>query len=98
MNLARTWRNWILGWVFLALVGIQVIESSHIHKSAALEDACPVCHVMAHQQLDVAPPPPVPMAAVLFLLFILSHRRQILRIAESHCASYYSRAPPYRFA
>lgn len=91
----RSWRLWILGWVFVALLGIQLIESTHHHDSAALEAACAVCQVAAHHALDVPPPPTAPLVAVLFFLFLIVISRQPLRVGKAPRASYYSRAPPY---
>jgi hypothetical protein len=95
MNIPRTWRKWILGWVFFALIGIQISESTHHHESAALQNACVVCQLVTHQQLDVPPPIDVPMAAVLLLLFTVLYSRHVLLIADTDYVSYSSRAPPY---
>jgi Protein of unknown function (DUF2946) len=94
MNPGRAWRRWLLGWVFLAFVGIQIIESTHHHESAADEEKCAVCQVAAHLPFDLVPPAAAPMAVVLFLLFVLTTWRPIFRIAKARCASYHSRAPP----
>lgn len=95
MNLSRSWRNWILGWVFVALIGIQIIESTHHHESEAQADDCPVCQLVVHQQLDVPQPPVVLVATVLIFLFDLSCRRHPLQIANPRYASYSTRAPPF---
>ncbi len=80
--------------MFLAFLGIQVIESSHHHESTKLQEACAICQVAAHHPFGVVPAAITPMAKVLFLLFILLLRRQTFWIVQAHCASYYSRAPP----
>lgn len=98
MKLPRTWRRWILGWVIVAFLGIQIIESTHHHDSAASEEACAVCQTLAHHPLDIAPPVAPPMAAVLFLLFFISTWQPVPRIAKAFCASYQSRAPPHHAA
>jgi hypothetical protein len=98
MKISRTWRIWILGWVFITLLGIQIIESSHHHESSALEQACAVCQFMAHHPLDVTPPAAVLIAVALVLLLTLPRWRQTFLIAKAPCASYFSRAPPYRAA
>ena len=97
-SLARTWRFWILGWVFLAFLGIQAIESTHHHESAADEDACPICQVMLHQAMDLATPSVAPLAVALFILFIVPQRRRLFRIAKFHSAAYHAQAPPSRSA
>lgn len=84
--------------MIVAFLGIQVIEWTHHHKSAASEEACAVCQVLAHQPLDLAPPAAAPVVAVLFLLFVLTRSQPAFRIAKALCASYNSRAPPYRTA
>jgi hypothetical protein len=98
MNLPRTWRRWILGWVIVAFLGIQIIESTHHHDSAASEEACAVCQTLAHHPLDIATPVAPPIGAVLFLLFFISNWQPAPRIAKALCASYHSRAPPYHTA
>lgn len=98
MKLPRTWRRWILGWVIVAFLGIQIIESTHHHDSTASEEACAVCQVLAHHPLDIAPPAVAAIAAALFLLFVLHLWQPAFRIAKALCASYHSRAPPYHTA
>lgn len=95
MNLTQTWRNWILVWVFLTFIGTQVIESTHHHESEALQDACAVCQLVAHQPLNAPPPATALIAVALPLLFIFSHWREAVRIADARRASYDSRAPPH---
>ncbi len=94
MKLPLAWRYWILGWLFLAFLGIQVIESTHHHESAAEEDACAVCVVAAHVPFNLTPPAAAPLAAALFLLFVLPHRQLAFRFAKARCAFYDSQAPP----
>jgi hypothetical protein len=94
MMLARTWRGWILGCVLLAVIGIQIIESTHHHESTALQDKCAVCQFAAHQPIDLLPAIPTPMAAALILLFILPYRWHAAALAEPDCICYDSRAPP----
>ncbi len=91
-------RRWILGWAIIALLGLQIIESSHHHTSAALDEACSLCQVAAHQLLDLAPPAISSLLAVLILLFIRPRWRLTLRVASTRRTSYHSRAPPYRAA
>jgi hypothetical protein len=95
MKPSRTLRRWILGWVIIAFLGIQAIESTHHHESAASEETCSVCQVLAHHPLDLALPVAAPVAAVLFLLFFLSQWQPVFRIPSARCASYHPRAPPY---
>ena len=95
MNLPRTWRKWILGWVFLALIGIQIIESTHHHESEAAEDACVVCQFVAHLPLNIPQPAIATMGLVLVLLYILSRQQLAPRVADSQLAFYSPRAPPY---
>lgn len=94
MKLSRTLRYWILGGVFFALLGIQIIESTHHHESAALEEACQVCQVAAHLPLDLAPPAAALISAVLLLLFALPRRQQAIHLGRTYHAAYHSRAPP----
>lgn len=94
MKLSRTLRYWILGGVFFALLGLQLIESTHHHETAAIEAACPVCQVVAHTPLDVSPPSAALIAAVLLILFYLPSKQQATLIACAYYASYHSRAPP----
>lgn len=98
MNISRTGRIWILWWVLIALLGIQIIESSHHHESSALEQACAVCQFVAHHPLDLSPPTIALTAAILVLLLTLLHWRQAFLIAKAPCAAYFSRAPPFRTA
>ena len=98
MRLPRTCSAWILGWLLLAFVGIQVIESTHHHGSAAEENACAVCVVAAHVPFNLAPPAAAPLAAALFLLFVLPLRQPAFRFAKARCAFYDSQAPPTRTA
>lgn len=94
MKPQRTWHLWILGWVFCAVLGLQLIESSHHHDSLALQEACALCQVAAHQPLDTAPPSLPPVAAVLFLLFILPGARLFFLHGPNRTCAYHSRAPP----
>lgn len=94
MKLSRTFRFWILGCVFFALLGIQIIESTHHHESAAIEDACSVCQIVAHTPLDLAPPVAALIATVLLLLFSLPSKQKKTQITCTYYASYHSRAPP----
>ena len=94
MKPLRAWHLWILGWVLCAVLGLQLIESSHHHDSVALQEACALCQVAAHQPLDTAPPLVSLVAAVLFLLFILLRDRLIFLVGQSRPAPYHSRAPP----
>jgi hypothetical protein len=94
VNLPRTLRRWILGWVIVAFLGIQIIESTHHHETAAAEAACAICQAIAHHPLDLPAPVAVLAATVLFLLFFLSPRQPEFRFAEAFRASYHSRAPP----
>lgn len=98
MKLPRAWRPWVLAWVMIAFLGIQLIESTHHHESAALEDACTICQVAAQYPLDAAPPLASPLATVLFLLYILPVRRRTFAFVQPCLASFYSRAPPTRAA
>ena len=87
-------RRWLLGWVFFAILGLQLIESAHHHESAARQEACVLCQAVAHYPFDLAPPEVALAAAVLFLLFTLPYRQSsCLVVAASH-AAYRSRAPP----
>jgi len=95
---ARNWRPWILGWVFVALLGLQVIKSSHHHESAALEEACAVCQLVANNPLDVGPPAAAPLTVVLLFVLLLVHRHETVRLPKARCASYSPQAPPYRAA
>jgi hypothetical protein len=83
-----------MGWVFVALLGIQIIESTHHHESSALEERCVVCQAVAHHPLDVAPPTAAPMVAVLFFLLYLPLGQYAFLVVKVNCTSYYSRAPP----
>ena len=94
MKLSKTLRYWILGGVFFALLGLQLIESTHHHETAAIEAACPVCQVVAHTPLDVSPPTAVLIVAVLLVLFYLPSQQKTTQIASAYYASYHSRAPP----
>lgn len=94
MKMSGTFRFWILSCVFFALLGIQIIESTHHHESTALEDACAVCQIVAHTPLDLAPPAATLIATVLLLLFLLTSRQEKSQFARAYYASYHSRAPP----
>ena len=98
MKLSRTLSQWILGWLFISFFAIQAIESTHLHESDALQNECPVCHVLAHQALDVPPPDVTLIVTSLFLLFVLSCRIQTVRFASAPQAAYNSRAPPVQLA
>jgi Protein of unknown function (DUF2946) len=98
MKPSRTLRRWILGWMIVAFLGIQAIESTHHHESAASEEACSVCQVLAHHPLDLALPVAAPVAALIILLFFISPWQPAFRIAKARWASYHSRAPPHRTA
>lgn len=95
MNLAQTWRKWILAWVLLTFVSIQVIETTHHHESMAMQDACAICQLVAHQPLNAPPPATAQLLGVLILLYIISHRHPVFQIVESRYFSYFSRAPPH---
>ena len=94
MKLTRALRCWILASVIFALVGLQLVESTHHHESAAIEEACPVCQVVAHTPLDLTPPAAVLIATVLLLLFYLCSSQKTSQFACTYYASYHSRAPP----
>jgi len=84
--------------MIVAFLGILVVEWTHHHASEASEEACAVCQILEHHSLDMAPPAATPMAAVLFILFVLVRSQPVFRVAKALCASYNSRAPPYRTA
>lgn len=94
MKPLRTWHLWILGWVLSAVLGLQLIESSHHHDSLARQEACALCQVAAHQPLDTASPSLPPVVAVLFLLFILPGVRPLFLLGPRRSCAYRSRAPP----
>ncbi len=94
MKLSRSLRYWILGSVIVALLGVQLVESTHHHESAAIEEACPVCQVVAHTPLDLVPPAAAQIATVLLLLFHLCSKQKISQVACTYYTSYHSRAPP----
>jgi len=89
------WQGWILGCMFLAFVGIQMVESTHHHESEALQEACAICQMVAHQPLDLSPPTIASMVVVLFLVFIIASPQETFQITDSRYTSYASRAPPY---
>jgi len=94
MMFSTTFRFWILGCVFFALLGVQIAESTHHHESAAIEHACPVCQIVAHTPLDLAPPAATLVATSLLLLFLLPGKQKKTQFASTYYASYHSRAPP----
>ena len=94
MKMSRTLRFWILASVIFALLGIQLIESTHHHESAAIHDACAVCQIVAHTPLDLGSLIAALIATVLVLLFSLPGKQNKSQIARACYASYYSRAPP----
>jgi hypothetical protein len=94
MKLSKTLRYWILGGVFFALLGLQLIESTHHHETAAIEAACPVCQVVAHTPLDVAAPVAALIVSMLLFLFYLPSQQKTTLVASAYYASYHSRAPP----
>lgn len=94
MKISKTLRYWILGGVFFALLGLQVIESTHHHETSAIEAACPVCQVVAHTPLDVAPPAAALISEVLLFLFYLPGQQKTTLIVSAYYESYRSRAPP----
>ena len=94
MKLSKSLRYWILGGVFFALLGLQIIESTHHHESAAIEEACPVCQAVAHLPLDVAPPAAALIVSILLFLFSLPSKQKTILYAYAYYASYHSRAPP----
>jgi hypothetical protein len=94
MKLSCTLRYWILGSLFVALLGIQLVESTHHHESAAIEEACPICQVVAHTPLDLAPPAAALIATVILLLFHLCSKQKTSQVACTYYVSYHSRAPP----
>jgi hypothetical protein len=95
MKLSHYWRNWVLGCVFVALIGIQLIESTHHHESEAQADDCPVCQLVVHQALDIPLPAVVQIATLLLVLFVLACACNESQITESRYNTYSSRAPPF---
>lgn len=89
-------RLWVLAAFCVALLGLQAIELSHHHESAALEQSCSVCQVLAHQALDHVLPPAVLAASALFLLFMVIQSACIQRFSRIDYLSYNTRAPPIR--
>jgi hypothetical protein len=94
MKLGKYFRCWILGSVFIALLGIQLVESTHHHESAAIGDSCPVCQVVAHTPLDLMSPAANLIATALLLLFHLCNKQKTFPVSCTYFNSYYSRAPP----
>jgi len=89
-------RLWVLAAFCVALLGLQAIELSHHHESAALEQSCSVCQVLAHQALDGALPPAALFATAFFFLFVVIQVSRTLRFSRIDYLSYNTRAPPNR--
>jgi len=94
MSFLRSWQRLILGLVFLALIGMQLIESTHHHVSKAGGEACAVCQFVSHQPLNTPPPIAINLTFVLLILFILTYCQEDFRLSDSNYVSYFSRAPP----
>jgi len=94
MKLARNLRPLIAVCAVLAFILLQVIESTHHHKSEAAQDACAVCQVIAHQPIELIPAIAAPIAALLFLLFTLLQSKPVFLLLQADQAAYHSRAPP----
>ena len=94
MKLSITLRDWILGSVLFALLGLQLIESTHHHETAAIEAECAVCQVVAHTPLDLSPPAVLLSVVVLLVLFYLPSQQKSALIASAYYPSFRSRAPP----
>ena len=89
-------RLWVLAAFCVALLGLQAIELSHHHESAALEQSCSVCQVLAHQALDGALPPVALFAAALFFLFVVIQVSRTQSFSRIDYLSDNTRAPPNR--
>jgi hypothetical protein len=94
MKLTRNFRLLIAVCVALAFVMLQVIESTHHHKSEAAHDACAICQVIAQHPIDIVPAIAAPIAALIFLLFTLIQPKPVFLLIQADQAAYYSRAPP----
>jgi hypothetical protein len=94
MKRLSTMRLWVLALFCVALLGLQAIELSHHHESAALEQSCSVCQVLAHQALDRVPSPTALFVAALFLLFVVIQGTRTLRVSRNDYLCYHTRAPP----
>ena len=94
MKLTRNFRLLIAVCVALAFILLQVIESTHHHKSEAGHDSCAICQVIANQPIDLTPAIAAPIGALLFLLFTLFQSKPAFLLIHTGQASYHSRAPP----
>lgn len=65
------WVLWLVALVFLCLVGLRLVESTHLHLTDALERDCPVCQMGGQPALDAPPPLPTAALALLFLCYCL---------------------------
>ena len=65
------WVFWLVALVFLCLVGLRLVEATHLHLSDALERDCPVCQMAGQPALDTPPPLPTAALALLFLCYCL---------------------------
>lgn len=65
------WVFWLVALVFLCLVGLRLVEATHLHLSDALERDCPVCQMAGQPALDAPPPLPTTALAFLFLCYCL---------------------------
>jgi hypothetical protein len=80
--------------VTLCVLGLYTIAATHHHHTAAEENACPICHVFAHQPLDVPVPPMAAVLVALVLLFALPRRQIRHPVVRFRWTPYHSRAPP----
>jgi hypothetical protein len=94
MKLTRNLRLLIAVCVAVAFITLQMIESTHHHKSEAAHDACAVCQVIAHQPIDLSFAIVAPIGALLFFLFALFQSKPVFLILQADQAYYHSRAPP----
>jgi hypothetical protein len=95
INFSRFWRYWILGLTLLALISIQIIESTHHHETADQLNDCAVCQFVMHQQIDEHSPVDAPLGPVLFFLYIILSFKYVFRVVDAGFTPYDSRAPPH---
>ena len=94
MNRIQKWRLLILSLACFALLGLQIIEATHHHDTAAPENACGICQLAAHQVLDLTLPGAALAPPTLLLLFVLPVLILRCRAVPAPRLAYDSRAPP----
>lgn len=88
-----SWRHWLFALSLLCFLGFYSSSLLHDHATDANELACPVCHVLSHQVLDL-PPSELDIPGVLLILLLLLSPLALRIMARTVHIQPPSRAPP----